>query len=216
MKKKSSSTSTKERDPNAPPVCAALVNGKYVNYTRVTRDLAVLLFTTADSLVRRFYLIKLVETYAETLGITLGQLGIDTDSFGLNYHSVIHDFQQHILYGFMVGVLIGMANTNPEELDRLCNDDDQQVLDHDHQDQQTTKSTNPENESAKFVALSEARIIFLIDLMRDVAYYVESKDFELGLPITNFRRYHELWCMKSGNELDEYEDDEEYEEYEEE
>jgi len=35
------------------PKTAALVNGKYVTYTRVTRDLAVTFFTCADSLIRR-------------------------------------------------------------------------------------------------------------------------------------------------------------------
>ena len=31
------------------------------------------------------------------------------------------------------------------------------------------------------------RVEFLLDLMRDIGAYVESKDFELGLPITNFQ-----------------------------
>ena len=52
--------------------------------------------------------------------------------------------------------------------------------------------------SSKFVALSEERVEFLIDMMRDINVYVESKDFELGLPITNFARYHELWSMQFG------------------
>ena len=52
--------------------------------------------------------------------------------------------------------------------------------------------------------------------MRDVAYYVESKDFELGLPLTNFHRYHELWCMKSDLEEDHDDDDEQEAEEEEE
>ena len=110
-----------ERDPNAPPVSAALVNGKYVTYTRITRDVAVLFFTCADSLVRRFYLIKILETYCDTLGCTLVQLGVDPDSYGMNYLSVISDFQQHILYGFIVGVLLSMANTNPEEIYKVNN-----------------------------------------------------------------------------------------------
>lgn len=41
--------------------------------------------------------------------------------------------------------------------------------------------------------------------MRDIGAYVESKDFEHGLPITNFERYHELWSMEE--ELEEEEDD---------
>ena len=61
---------------------------------RVTRDLAVLFFTAGNSLIRRYYLIKLLETYAETLGIALGQLGIDTDGFNVNYGTIINDFQQ--------------------------------------------------------------------------------------------------------------------------
>lgn len=46
------------------------------------------------------------------------------------------------------------------------------------------------------MALSEERVEFLVDMMRDINVYVESKDFELGLPITNFARYHELWSMQ--------------------
>ena len=56
--------------------------------------------------------------------------------------------------------------------------------------------------------------------MRDIGAYVESKDFELGLPITNFQRYHELWSMSDETDDDEddnggeevEEDDSEYEE----
>ena len=206
----------KERDPNQPPVTAALVNCKYVTYTRVTRDLAVLLFTTADSLIRRFYLIKLVEVYADALATTLCHLGINTDIFGLNYHSVIYDFQQHILYGFLVGVLIGMANTNPDELDKYCNTDVNK-----------TNQNGNDEEVMKYVQLTPERVQFLVDMMRDITYYVESKDFELGLPITNFHRYHELWMMKNEFEEEseyydeetneeEEEDEDEFDEYEEE
>ena len=62
--------------------------------------------------------------------------------------------------------------------------------------------------------------------MRDIGAYVESKDFELGLPITNFQRYHELWSMADDADDDddddnnggdeEEEDGSEYEEEEEE
>lgn len=114
---KRSNKQPKHIDPNQPPKKAALVNAKYVTYGRITRDLAVLFWTSATSLIRRFYLIKMVECYVETLGITLGQLGIDTDSFGLKYQQVLQDFQQHILYGFMVSVLMAMANTSKEELE---------------------------------------------------------------------------------------------------
>ena len=195
-----------ERDPNAPPVSAALVNGKYVTYTRITRDVAVLFFTCADSLVRRFYLIKILETYCDTLGCTLVQLGIDPDSYGMNYLSVINDFQQHILYGFIVGILISMANTNPEDIDKLAHNNHDGVEENDE--------NNTDSTETKFIPLNDERIRYLLDLMRDVAYYVESKDFELGLPLTNFHRYHELWCMRSdlqedGEEEYSYEEEEE-------
>lgn len=175
-----------ERDPNAMPTSAALVNGKYVTYTRITRDLAVILFTSADSLIRRFYLIKVIETYSEALYTTLWQLGINPEeTYGLNYHSVIQDFQQHILYGFLLGIMLGMANTDPDEIEAM------------HNPNQASASSDPD---AAFIPLTPDRIKFLVDLMRDVAYYVESKDFELGLPVTNFHHYHELWLMRSGGE----------------
>jgi hypothetical protein len=60
----------------------------------------------------------MVECYSETLGITLGQLGVDTESYGVSYVNIVRDFQQHVLYGFFIGVLIAMANTSPEELER--------------------------------------------------------------------------------------------------
>lgn len=187
-----------ERDPNALPVSAALVNGKYVTYTRVTRDLAVLFFTSTDSLVRRFYLIKVIETYSEALYTALWQLGINTDTFGMNYHSVINDFQQHILYGFIIGILTGMANTNPDDIENISNSAG-------NNNKSDSNKDSAEPADSAFIPLTDDRIKFLVDLMRDVAYYVESKDFELGLPITNFRRYHELWLMKSENEESYYE-----------
>ena len=72
----------------------------------------------------------------------------------------------------------------------------------------------------RFVKLGGERISFLLDMMKDMAAYVESKDFELGLPVTNFARYHELWSMQDeGGEAessygDEEEEDEEEEEEE--
>ena len=63
-----------------------------------------------------------MECYAETLGITLGQLGIDTDGFGVNYGTIINDFQQHLLYGFMVAVLVAMSNTSLPDLARMAAD----------------------------------------------------------------------------------------------
>lgn len=62
-------------------------------------------WTASPTLVRRYYLIKMVECYVETLGSTLCQLGIDTDSFGLKYQDVVVDFQKHVLYGFLIAVL---------------------------------------------------------------------------------------------------------------
>ena len=118
----------------------------------------------------------------------------------------------------MIGILIGMANTNPDDVDRLERDGGQPP--HGDADAPTAQppaaaDNDPEGAAAKkFIPLSEERVKFLVDLMRDVAYYVESKDFELGLPITNFNRYHELWSMKSEME-DEgsyYEDDDDEDE----
>lgn len=203
--KRSTPKSGIERDPNALPVSAALVNGKYVTYTRVTRDLAVLFFTSTDSLVRRFYLIKVIETYSEALYTALWQLGINTDTFGMNYHSVINDFQQHILYGFIIGILTGMANTHPDDIENLSINSSSTVNNKKSDQSSSSKSKDSESADSAFIPLTDERIKFLVDLMRDVAYYVESKDFELGLPITNFRRYHELWLMKSENEESYYE-----------
>ena len=140
--------------------------------------------------------------------LTLQQLGINSDSLGINFQSVIYDFQQHILYGFIVGVLISMANTNPDDLENLCNNESAN---------QNGEKVD-EEASKKFVALTPERVEFLVDLMRDVAYYVESKDFELGLPITNFHRYHELWMMKNESDDDQEEEEEEseYDDYDDE
>ncbi len=46
------SRAPKPRDPNQSPKSVALVNAKYVTYGRVTRDLAVLFFTSASALIR--------------------------------------------------------------------------------------------------------------------------------------------------------------------
>ena len=107
------------RDPNAKPLRAVLVNAKYVNYSRITNDLAILFFTSADTNLRRFYLIKMVECFAETLGITLTNLGIDTDKYDLKWPDFVREFQTHVLYGFLVGVLVAMANTDVSELNEL-------------------------------------------------------------------------------------------------
>nr|XP_040564965.1 uncharacterized protein LOC121114914 [Lepeophtheirus salmonis] len=186
-----------ERDLNIPPKSAALINSKYVSYTRITRDIAILFFTSADTIIRRFYLVKCIETYVETLGIALGQLGVDTDKIGMNYTGVMLDIQHQLLYGFLVGVLVAMANTNPADLKRK-------------------EENSSINESEKiYIPLTKDRIEFLLDLMRDIAAYVESKDFELGLLITNFGRYHELWAMMDPERYEDDFDDEltEYEEF---
>jgi len=188
----------KPRDPNALPQKAALVNAKYVTYTRVTKDLAVFLFTSATTLIRRFYLIKSVETFAETIGISLSNLGIDTDKYNMNWQKFIREFQNHIIYGFLVGVLVSMANTSANELNEL-------VKQTSYPGDYTRVTVDPAFQSdnicesevnIRYNKLSAERIEFLLDMMRDMAAYVESKDFERGLPITNFSRYHELWSMQ--------------------
>ena len=229
------SRAQKDRDPNQAPKTAAVVNAKFVTYGRVTRDLAVLFWTAAPTLVRRFYLVKMVECYAETLGIALGQLGVDTDSFGLKYQAIVEDFQKHLLYGFVVAVLIDMASTSPEELDAFYASRrlGKQFQQHQNggfgakQQQQQQQGGSPflqqqpqQPESSRFIPLTEERVSHLRDLMRDVGCYIESKDFEQGLPVTNFERYHELWSMEEDDEDEEgeacSEDSDEDEEEEEE
>ena len=199
-------------DANQPPLNAALVNAKYVTYTRVTRDLAILMFTAADSLIRRYYLIKLVECYVETLGTALSQMGVDTDSFGIKYTHIIREFQQHILYGFLVAVLVSMSNTNMEELHHFIQSKGNEGLDLNLNDVEDDKvllnNKKADITSENYTTMTEERVEALLDMMRDIAVYVESKDFELGLVITNFARYHELWEMrmeKEGEEEEEYE-----------
>ncbi len=230
------SRAQKERDPNDPPRSAALVNAKYVTYGRVTRDLAVVFWTAAPSLVRRFYLVKMVECYVETLGITLGQLGIDTDAFGLKYQQVLEDFQKHLLYGFGIAVLMAMATTSPEELEayyqrsveerakkgnNLNSHRRRRRRRHEEMDIDEQQQQNPNVDvTSKYLPLTEERVSYLRDLMRDAGSYVESRDFELGLPVTNFARYHELWSMADDEEDDDDDDvedsqcDEEEEQYE--
>ena len=198
-----SSKVQKDRDPNQAPRSAALVNAKYVTYGRITRDLAVVFWTASSSLIRRYYLIKMVECYSETLGITLGQLGIDTDTFGVKYQDIVIDFQNHVLYGFLTSVLIGMATTSPEELDLFYEsrqkgedmDVDSAAGSEAGSKQANSTQGSSGGQDVKFLPLSRERVTFLLDLMRDVGAYVESKDFEQGLPITNFERYHELRSM---------------------
>ena len=64
-------------------------------------------------------MIKMVECFAETIGITLSNLGIDTDKFQLNWTKFVMEFQTHILYGFLVGVLVAMANTDVVQLNEM-------------------------------------------------------------------------------------------------
>ena len=54
----------------------------------------------------------------------------------------------------------------------------------------------PADGGGEYATLDPDRITSMVDMMRDVTVYVESKDFELGLPITNFARYHELYQMQ--------------------
>jgi len=200
-------------NPSAKPLKAALVNAKYVTYNRVTNDLAVLFFTCGDTLTRRFYMIKMVEVFAETLGITLSSLGVDTDQFHLNWQQFIQEFQTHLLYGFIVGVLVAMANTDVADLNEL-------IKSSGHPDKKEVIGPKLEagdsDISNRFVKLTPARITFLLEMMKDIGSYVESKDFELGLPLTNFGRYQELWSMSDNVEADGEEDDDEDEEEEEE
>ena len=65
----------------------------------------------------------------------------------------------------------------------------------------------------EYSTLDPDRITSMVDMMRDVTVYVESKDFELGLPITNFARYHELYQMQhDGYGYDDDDEDGDYEE----
>jgi len=191
------------QNPSAKPLRAALINAKYVSWNHVTNDLAVMFFTCGDALIRRFYMIKMVELFAETLGITLSSLGVDTDKFCLKWQQFIAEFQSHLLYGFMVGVLVAMASTDVEELNAL-------IQSSEHPEKKTLAGPNismPDDVPNRFHKLTPARVTFLLDMMRDIASYVESKDFELGLPLTNFARYQELWSM-NGEEEEEEEEEE--------
>lgn len=156
-------------------------------------------------------MIRMAEVFAETLGITLSSLGVDTDQFHMNWQQFIQEFQTHLLYGFMVGVLVAMANTDPTDLNEL-------IKASGHPEKQEVVGPRTEagdsDISNRFVKLTPARITFLLDMMKDIGSYVESKDFELGLPLTNFGRYQELWSMSDSGDGDE--DDEDYESEEEE
>ena len=85
LKKKSG----QQANPLATPLKAAIVNAKYVTYNKVTSDLAVLFFTCGDTIIRRFYMIKMLTDFAETLGITLSSLGVDTDQFRIKWQEFI-------------------------------------------------------------------------------------------------------------------------------
>jgi len=193
-------------DPTAKPLRAALVNAKYVTYGKITNDLAVLFFTCGDSLVRRFYMIKMVEVFAETLGITLSSLGVDTDQYQLSWQAFLTEFQNQLLYGFLMGVLLAMANTDIQELNAL-------IKQSEHPDKVELEGgpdLTPSDCENRYIKLTPERITYLLDMMRDMASYVESKDFELGLPLTNFARYQELWAMQDSAgdySLDREEDD---------
>ena len=157
-------------------------------------------------------MIKMVEVFAETMGITLSSLGVDTDQFHMNWQQFIQEFQTHLLYGFMVGVLVSMANTDPADLNELI-----RASGHPEKKEVIGPRTEAGDSDIgnRFVKLTPTRITFLLDMMKDIGSYVESKDFELGLPLTNFGRYQELWSM-SDNVGEEDEEDSEYESEEEE
>merc|ERR1719232_1689193 len=197
-------------NPLATPLKAAIVNAKYVTYNKVTSDLAVLFFTCGDTTIRRFYMIKMLTDFAETLGITLSSLGVDTDQFRIKWQEFIQEFQSHLLYGFMVGVLVAMANTDVNELNEF-------IKNSGHPDKSVVvegpKISVGEGDIVnRAVKLSPERVSFLLDLMKDIGSYVESKDFELGLTLTNFARYQELWSMNDAHEGDDYGEEEEEEE----
>jgi len=160
-------------------------------------------------------MIKMVETFAETLGITLSSLGVDTDQFKMSWQKFIIEFQSHLLYGFLVGVLVAMANTDVAELNEF-------IKRSEHPEKTTVEGPSlvigepGADIPNRFLKLTPGRITFLLDMMRDIASYVESKDFELGLTLTNFARYQELWSMiNNGEEDEDGEEDEEEEEEEE-
>ena len=129
----------------------------------------------------------------------------------------IQEFQSHLLYGFILGVLVAMANTDISELNEFI--------------QSSQHPEKPVVEGPKIdigkgdignrsIKLGPERITFLLDMMKDIGAYVESKDFELGLTLTNFARYQELWSMSDvaeseGDNEDVEEDGEEEEEEEE-
>ena len=132
---------------------------------------------------------------------------MDTESYGLNYVSIVRDFQQHVLYGFFIGVLLAMANTCPDELDKFvqnCENGENGAapvsmeVDNNNeepavkeapvketgavpwiQNKLSQKQPQQQEASGKFVPLTEERVEFLLDMMRDIAAYVESKDFDV-------------------------------------
>ena len=200
-------------NPLAIPLKSAIVNAKYVTYNRVTSDLAVLFFTCGDTTIRRFYMIKMLTDFAETLGITLSSLGVDTDKFNLKWQTFIQEFQSHLIYGFMVGVLVAMANTDINELNEF-------IKSSQHPEKPVIEGPKIDigkgDIGNRSIKLSPERIVYLLDMMKDIGAYVESKDFELGLTLTNFARYQELWSMSDVGEAANGEEDEEEEEEEEE
>ena len=123
------------------------------------------------------------------------------------------------------------ASARGEQGERLMDTDDDASVVSDVPNGKNAGANNAANNAAaaagtpgSSLPLTCERVEFLLDLMRDIGAYVESKDFELGLPITNFQRYHELWSMadetddeeedgSSGDEdASEYEDEDEEEE----
>ena len=157
-------------------------------------------------------MIKMLTDFAETLGITLSSLGVDTDKFNLKWQTFIQEFQSHLLYGFMVGVLVAMANTDINELNEF-------IKSSQHPEKPVIEGPKIDigkgDIGNRSIKLSPERIVYLLDMMKDIGAYVESKDFELGLTLTNFARYQELWSMSDVGEAANGEEEEEEEEEEE-
>ena len=117
------------------------------------------------------------------------------------------------------------ASARGEQGERLMDTDDDASVVSDVPNGKNAGANNAANSAAAAgtpggtsLPLTCERVEFLLDLMRDIGAYVESKDFELGLPITNFQRYHELWSMADETDDEEEEDgsDEDASEYEDE
>ena len=102
-----------------------------------------------------------------------------------------------------------MSNTNIEELHHFIQSKGNEGLDLSSVDVDKDKVLLDDKKAKisadNYTTITEERVEALLDMMRDITVYVESKDFELGLVITNFARYHELWHMRCEKEKEEEE-----------